>query len=177
MHVPSADGSFGVVDSVGFSDGPATMYNLTVDEAHTFFVGQGAWLVHNAGCGAARLLEHEGDAGSYGALRRAGERGDNLTPDHMPQDAYMRAKQAGYTRESGASMNVEGGRHTLTNSYGRPPNLSLAPRPTLVRDIWNRRAIYMGQGLYGPQIRSGLLGVIRRNIQEFPIFRKPNMLL
>jgi hypothetical protein len=25
------------------------MYNLTVDEAHTFFVGDGQWLVHNAG--------------------------------------------------------------------------------------------------------------------------------
>jgi hypothetical protein len=24
------------------------MYNLTVDEAHTFFVGEGQWLVHNA---------------------------------------------------------------------------------------------------------------------------------
>lgn len=28
------------------------MYNLTVDVAHTFFVGNGQWLVHNAGpCG------------------------------------------------------------------------------------------------------------------------------
>jgi hypothetical protein len=26
------------------------MYNLTVDEAHTFFVGDGAWLVHNIDC-------------------------------------------------------------------------------------------------------------------------------
>jgi len=26
------------------------MYNLTVDVAHTFFVGQWGWLVHNAGC-------------------------------------------------------------------------------------------------------------------------------
>lgn len=26
------------------------MYNLTVDEAHTFFVGEGQWLVHNSGC-------------------------------------------------------------------------------------------------------------------------------
>ena len=25
------------------------MYNLTVDEAHTFFVGDGQWLVHNSG--------------------------------------------------------------------------------------------------------------------------------
>ena len=26
------------------------MYNLTVDEAHTFFVGDGQWLVHNNSC-------------------------------------------------------------------------------------------------------------------------------
>ncbi len=26
------------------------MYNLTVAEAHTFFVGAGQWLVHNAKC-------------------------------------------------------------------------------------------------------------------------------
>lgn len=26
------------------------MYNLTVAEAHTFYVGDGQWLVHNAGC-------------------------------------------------------------------------------------------------------------------------------
>jgi filamentous hemagglutinin len=26
------------------------MYNLTVDEAHTFFVGEGQWLVHNVDC-------------------------------------------------------------------------------------------------------------------------------
>jgi hypothetical protein len=26
------------------------MYNLTVDQAHKYFVGQQQWLVHNAGC-------------------------------------------------------------------------------------------------------------------------------
>lgn len=26
------------------------MYNLTVDTAHTFFVGEGEWLAHNSGC-------------------------------------------------------------------------------------------------------------------------------
>jgi len=30
------------------TDGTAEVYNLTVDEAHTYFVGDGAWLVHNA---------------------------------------------------------------------------------------------------------------------------------
>ncbi|WP_156039542.1 hypothetical protein [Deinococcus marmoris] len=29
------------------------MFNLTVSEAHTFYVGQGGWLVHNAGGGGA----------------------------------------------------------------------------------------------------------------------------
>ncbi len=42
------------------------MYNLTVDEAHTFFVGDGQWLVHNAGC----------DIDWEYALRNAGDLGD-----------------------------------------------------------------------------------------------------
>jgi len=51
LHVPSADGTNGVVEAISWTAGPATMYNLTVEEAHTFFVGEGAWLVHNDGCG------------------------------------------------------------------------------------------------------------------------------
>ncbi len=31
------------------TDGTAWVYNLTVDEAHTYFVGDGQWLVHNCG--------------------------------------------------------------------------------------------------------------------------------
>jgi len=46
--VVSADGDFGTVDAVVITDGTAEVYNLTVDEAHTYFVGDGAWLVHNA---------------------------------------------------------------------------------------------------------------------------------
>jgi hypothetical protein len=42
------DGDFGTVDAVVITDGTAEVYNLTVDEAHTYFVGDGAWLVHNA---------------------------------------------------------------------------------------------------------------------------------
>jgi RHS repeat-associated protein len=38
---------FGSVESVTVLDQPQTMYNLTVDDAHTFFVGTGDWLVHN----------------------------------------------------------------------------------------------------------------------------------
>ena len=50
LHVPSADGLPGSVGSVLWTGGPAVMYNLTVDVAHTFFVGSGGWLVHNT-CG------------------------------------------------------------------------------------------------------------------------------
>jgi hypothetical protein len=45
----SLDGEFGAVESVVFVADPQQMYNLTVDEAHTFFVGDGEWLVHNCG--------------------------------------------------------------------------------------------------------------------------------
>jgi len=46
--VVSAYGDFGTVDAVVSTDGTAEVYNLTVDEAHTYFVGDGAWLVHNS---------------------------------------------------------------------------------------------------------------------------------
>ena len=42
-----ADGSTGEVESVEVAAVQQRMYNLTVDTAHTFFVGQGQWLVHN----------------------------------------------------------------------------------------------------------------------------------
>ncbi len=42
----SLDGN-GTVESIAVVVDPQPMYNLTVDEAHTFFVGDGDWLVHN----------------------------------------------------------------------------------------------------------------------------------
>jgi hypothetical protein len=32
------------------------MYNLTVDTAHTFFVGEGQWLVHNCGGSPKKIV-------------------------------------------------------------------------------------------------------------------------
>lgn len=46
------NGTTGVVKSVKVVAREQRMYNLSVDVAHTFFVGDGQWLVHNAGpCG------------------------------------------------------------------------------------------------------------------------------
>jgi hypothetical protein len=50
MHVLRLDGTAGVVQSVLVVEQPERMYNLSVAEAHTFFVGEGEWLVHNASC-------------------------------------------------------------------------------------------------------------------------------
>ncbi len=36
------------VEAVGFNVGSQPMYNLTVDTAHTYFVGSEQWLVHNS---------------------------------------------------------------------------------------------------------------------------------
>lgn len=41
------DGGYGIVEAVVVVETNQRMYNLTVDGAHTFFVGDGAWLVHN----------------------------------------------------------------------------------------------------------------------------------
>lgn len=45
--VSRADGTTGTVDAVSRDGGPAVMWNLTVELDHTFFVGGGAWWVHN----------------------------------------------------------------------------------------------------------------------------------
>ena len=48
-RVWKADGASGVVQSVEVALVQQRMYNLTVAEAHTFFVGEEQWLVHNCG--------------------------------------------------------------------------------------------------------------------------------
>lgn len=46
-RVWKADGTNGVIQSVAVVSVQQRMYNLTVAEAHTFFVGHEQWLVHN----------------------------------------------------------------------------------------------------------------------------------
>ena len=47
MHVREADGKYGLVWFTWSVSQTQQMYNLTVSTAHTFFVGNGQWLVHN----------------------------------------------------------------------------------------------------------------------------------
>ena len=54
-HVRKADGSYGVVEATKTVERSQQMYDLTVDTAHTFFVGDKQFLVHNIKCSQKQL--------------------------------------------------------------------------------------------------------------------------
>jgi hypothetical protein len=47
-EIRRADWDTGTVETITFIASPQTMYNFTVATSHTYFVGEGQWLVHNA---------------------------------------------------------------------------------------------------------------------------------
>jgi hypothetical protein len=47
VQVLRADGQYGTVEAIRVVEHRQSVYNLTVEEAHTYFVGGGRWLVHN----------------------------------------------------------------------------------------------------------------------------------
>ena len=124
---------------------------------------------NKSGTPSHSLLPGEGEIGTYKDLLDAGEVGDNITPHHMPSAEYM--SQYGVDKKDGLCMNMEmpspgtGGRHRLTDTYGRNMTdaekayyYSLSPRDALAYDIANMRRIYQSQGLYSE---------IRPKLQEY----------
>lgn len=117
----------------------------------------------------SKLLAGEGTVGRYGELLKLGRRGDNLTPHHVPSNAYMAAKVSGYTRNMGIAIMMEhpvpgaGGRHRQTLSYGQSPDLSLLPRQVLAREIQDLRSLYQREGIYTEIIKQGLRAIIQLN--------------
>lgn len=115
------------------------------------------------------LLVGEGHVGHYEDLLKKGRRRDNLTPHHIPANAFMAAKVPGYTKGKGVAMMMEhpmpgqGGRHRQTLSYGQTPDLGLTPREALAKEVADARSIYVRQGLYTKAIRSGLRQVMQLN--------------
>ena len=79
--VPCQSLGTGVVTSVEVEPFDGTLWNLTVEGAHTFFVSPGAWLVHN-GCNEfARALQKKigGEIKTFAPRRRG---------TVIPADAY-----------------------------------------------------------------------------------------
>ncbi|MBI4760291.1 MAG: AHH domain-containing protein [Chloroflexi bacterium] len=92
-EIRQADGTTGRVWLTWTVYRTQAMYNLTVDTAHTFFVGEGQWLVHNA-CSSATLSNNLG-----------GGIGDNLQAHHVIPCEYAchpfveRAKNSGWSMD------------------------------------------------------------------------------
>src|SRR5262249_23639631 len=75
--VRRVDGSYGVVRAVATVRQSQGMYNLTVAQAHTFFVGQGRWLVHNT-CGTFSEALAREEFASNASWKPATPNGDEL---------------------------------------------------------------------------------------------------
>lgn len=81
MDVWQADGTTGTVDEVTFESTDAIVYNLTVADSHTFFVGYGEWLVHN--CGGNRLQYDSSAVGPHTTYRRDTQLVKSIIMRHM----------------------------------------------------------------------------------------------
>ncbi len=58
-EIRNLDGTYGTVTAIEIVQAQQWMYNLTVDEAHTFFVGDEGWLVHNIICPPGGWLDYQ----------------------------------------------------------------------------------------------------------------------
>jgi hypothetical protein len=124
------------------------------------------------------LLPGEGAVGTYDDLVKAGSKGDNITPHHIP--SANRMAQEGVSKADGIAINMEqpfpgvGGRHRATFTYGSQADLALSPRDALAAGIRDARKIYQADGLYTPEIRASLKELIESNKTHHPsIFAKP----
>ena len=96
---------------------PTTMWDLTVDGAHSFFVGQGAVLVHNAGpCGSVRVL------GSYPLYTKVAEAIDGGRAFSVPEDIWneMSADEQWAANRTFLDRGISNGDPFLVATGGRP---------------------------------------------------------
>ncbi len=123
------------------------------------------------------ILPGEGNVGSYKELLDAGSRGDNLTPHHVPSDAYI--KQHGIAKNEGICINMgqplNGGRHRRTKTCGRNMTDSereayykLSPKKALEYDIQDARRIFKEEGKLDAKMEQKLQEVLNQNRAKFP---------
>ena len=125
--------------------------------------------------GASELLPTEGNVATFRVLQRAGSKGDNITPHHIPSANHM-ARQ-GVKKGDGISINMEqprtGGRHRRTFTYGNQADANMSSRNALAAGVRDARRIYQQDGLYNSNIRGQLQTLINQNKSTYPhIFNK-----
>jgi hypothetical protein len=128
------------------------------------------------------LLPGEGRVGNYKDLLKAGTKGDNITPHHIPSDAHM--KKHGVNKNDGIAIDMEHnypsntGRHPDTFTFGNKNkngggDVNMNSRDALATGVRDARKIYQKDGLYDDKIRSSLQELITQNKNAHPsVFKK-----
>jgi hypothetical protein len=97
--IKRSNGQLGVVKAVEVKNDRQVVYNLTVEGAHTFFVGEGQWLVHNSGCDDwvrelydEKAIRHilDGDATGGGHRFGTGKPGKSEFPSSWNDNKILR---------------------------------------------------------------------------------------
>jgi RHS repeat-associated protein len=106
--IRKANGSADKVKSIKIELSTQEMYNLTVDQAHTFFVGDGQWLVHN-------ICKYKS---TFGYNNRLEEVKAVVRPNDLGTGTPTTSQARELARELGNSTDQAG--HAIAKSLGGP---------------------------------------------------------
>jgi len=134
-HVRKADGSFGQVQSFRIVDDPQWMFNLTVDQAHTFFVGEEEWLVHND-CGVA-----EWEVGRFKDLHSRSNPGDGYQIHHAPQFQPANQVIPHYSYQNGPAIILRDGNHFDINNFNVRGSYNYTAQELLSKTLSDLRSV------------------------------------
>jgi hypothetical protein len=127
--IRDAEWATGTVEAIEFVAESQTMYNFTVATAHTYFVCEGQWLVHNA-CGP-------NDDGLANELRSNSTIGDGLDIHHVPQSHPASQVIPNYNSNTAPAIALPEAIHdTIPRMRG---SYEGTPRDLLANDLWNLR--------------------------------------
>lgn len=128
-EIRQADWDKGIVEDIYFITQTQTMYNFTVATAHTYFVGDGQWLVHNA-CFKTSL------GGKVGDQMQA----HHLIPNQLRNDPFVqRAMAGGWDHDAAYNGILLPDNPTLANSRAVPYHVGSHSNYTnLVQNELNR---------------------------------------
>jgi hypothetical protein len=133
MHIRKANGEYGIVQAIEVVQRQQPMYNLTVAGAHTFFVGQQRWLVHNV-CNPVRPYE----VGTYDELA-ARSHGDTLQIHHVPQGAPASQVIPGYDYQRAPAIALPNQEHFDLNAANIKGNYSGSARDLMAKGLTDLR--------------------------------------
>jgi RHS repeat-associated protein len=107
MKVQQADGSFGTITGWTQVQGTQTMYNLEVNQDHTFAVGEGEWVVHNQ-CDRAALKRALGPSTFTSQAHHIVpcELANGATPGDDPVNDFLQAAIRGGWLINGANNGI-----------------------------------------------------------------------